>query len=720
MAINFDEKLNKIISLIENDGKKACKIIYVKGDFGVGKTELIYKALNSLFPNRNADVFFNFEHSSSIQYIYEFVANLLFAYKNPNDLDDTLNPTETLFYRNAFFDFLNKTYQIDERANFTAKNNNWLRSIPELLTDTDLKRVDYELKEDKSFSSFKKSELSLMFKSFELLTEAFLIDLLFKFYPNSEYTAPILPPAKPIKIVISLDDFDGYAGTVSYWLVNYLFKFCYKYNFFEFKNYDVNFFAKDKRISEYFDFRFIISGRDNFYRSSELDDFDIIEVFPFSPADVEAFLYKNNHKQVDDIKEIIKITKGNPYVLSLIAETISVGGLEGEDLLRVDQLATKKACRFLSEEQYDWLRCAAFIDEFDADALKYFPFIGAKAEYVFKFFSNAGDLCVKNDRNNKLNVNPNIKDFIVNTLTLESPTVAKELEKLADNYKHYSEFITYFEPKERVFIHKLAYFKRFDKIYSIQDLFGNDAATVRKVVENHPELFYEYPNYYIMNESAAEIILNLEKKSGREEYEEFNKRIIESWAKYSIDLLKNLESFEKQMKLENDEMLYSENKIVAINKEIEESALEISKADSKLSQLNAFADDYIKSSSGNTGYIYLGVGILLNIQFFFSKEPSGFKLALVLAGLFFLGFGGYKTFLKMKLKAKQPEFLLVSKEIHDLEGVRANLEHLQDIKIEEKRRLERKIKDLKLSTEQITKDSEIIKSKLEESFVREN
>ena len=288
-----------------------------------------------------------------------------------------------------------------------------------------------------------KGDRRLLLNPYESLSEAFFIDLIFKLYPskNENELFNILKTTKTAKkVFFIIDEYSPIAGTVNFWLTNYFLNYCFHKKFSEFISFDFSKSLPEIKISDLIDFSFIISSRENYLLKKDSQWIQFKEIIynqiiePFSESDIKNYIEQNNYKIDSSIRTISDISNGNPYLLLLWLEFYSIGKAEPDTSI-IYLKAAERINKYRDIEQTDWLRCASFLDDFDAMGLRCFPTIRKNYKKAFRYLSSSNELTFPSNKNeNVVFLNSYIRDIIFESTTIESKKLANEYENIASIY----------------------------------------------------------------------------------------------------------------------------------------------------------------------------------------------------------------------------------------------------------------------------------------------
>ncbi len=511
--------INDIIDFVDKQSEQS-ELLLINGCFGIGKSYILEHFKNELYNRNNNFVIYDYQHYKQNEYLHEFVYSFAMSCFEPTNID----PKETFINRNRFHELLYKFSNENKNIYNLIITFNKLKNLPQFITDSSVNFTFSELQNAKEYLS--KDEYDITFNNKELAAESFIVDLFYRHFDIG----------RPIKkhFLFIIDNYDSVAGTINDWIFNELINLlnCYFNNlkYFTSQNFP------NVKICELFNFKFIIASREYFEISSSNVKQTTITLKPFEKYDIIRYFLNKNIDIQESLDFIYSFTNGIPFLLNLVSEAVLLSDGEISDYSQIESIAVQRAFNYLTETQKDYLRAASFLDEFDEEALEFLPLIKNNYKKAYNFLYNSNEFCEK-IHNNKISVKKFIRYLIIRDLRNESPTTAKNFELISELYKNYNNLFKVFDPEERKIIRMLAYFKCFDKIFAIEEVFESDAAAARKIIDKYPILFVERNGLYFVEEKISNAVRSLEELSQTELYETTLPKIQSSWSKY-VDILK--------------------------------------------------------------------------------------------------------------------------------------------------------------------------------------
>jgi len=711
MNNSLTEYINQLNQFLESDDLEK-QLIYINGTFGIGKTHLIKNFIISL-ENPDCDIYY-FSLNTGIDYIHEFVYGL--AMSSISISEKKIDPQESFYNRNFFLNMLNQAYTIDKQLHKLIKQINRLRNVPNFLSFNHEKPGTNPLLEDKSF---KPDEIRLLFEPESLLAESFVVDLLHKYdeyFKQYNYKKP----EKPQKLLFVIDNYDRIAGSANNWLFKSLHKVVNQTKFGDFINFEVKQYPNDLKPSDYISIRFIIAGREELLPFDNSFQYDKIMIEPFSKFETIELFEKNNLNIKDNYKLIEKVSQGIPFVLVLFIEAFNIGDVEMQDLTNMEHLIALQLMNYLSPIEQDWLRAAVFLDEFDEHTLGYLPLIKEHSEFAFQFFGNSTFLATKL-ANDNISIKKNIRKFVKSLVTIESEVILEKFVEIAKQIKINNDLLNRFNPKERQIIFKLSLFKNFDKIYSIQDIFADDAGAVRRFIENHPQIFLQNKFTYSVRDDIVSSVFRLESLSQSDEYFNILNKINQLWERYRKNLNDSLLKINEQLGDISNEADELANKQIELSEKLDFEQKEKENHLQRISNFEKLTKEYEKDISISMFAIPAIISVILLWMLLLSKFnlSSTITYSLWSMSATLLGYAAFKISKYFIAKSKRLDYISNSSKLYahktlleDLEKKHKNSE--QEIKKNSERFT--KLQELK---EKLSEEINSIKQKFGEPFIRE-
>ncbi len=707
MMENYINKISQFLDFQANPSR----VLYLHGTFGVGKSHILDIAKKDL-PSDDNLIIFDYDHRHEIEYFHEFVYNL-FASQIKKELPARC---ETFENRNNFLNLLNNSYSLQKEMHHLIKKRNKLRNVPGFLAreNSDLSVPNLAEKYELS-----QSDSSLLFEPERFAAESFLIDLLATNY-NFSNSDQIELPTQPKNIIFIIDNYDKIAGSVNDWICNILLDKIYNQKLSEFKFYEITNFPEDAKAADFFDFKFLLAGRERFNCNIEYKCFNSLFIEKLRDPLVLKLLEESNIDASENLEAICQITQSLPFLVNLLADTLLQNNGSVDDLSALEDEALKRAINYLDISELSYLKSAAFFDDISAEALSFAPLIKDDAELAYKFIEASSEFS-ENSETDKVRIKPAFATLLKNSVWKTNPMLAENLETIAELYDTYADLMQNFLPEERETIRHLAFFKNFDRIFAIQEYFGDKAAGVRKIIDKYPTLFFDLTYSIRIEPDIAAFILQFEKATDPQNYSKHKEKVKEIWQTYvsqlDSDLAKikisfkeisdNIEELEKQDKISIEQM--KREKIEQNESQIESNLIKGSIDIYKI-------DNNIAWWALPLGISLLMVYLKITFEAFSHGVSNSFFVFFV---LLLFSFSGYRLFKFIKSKKRKNEHLTEVVRLNELEKRFVSSESLVN-SLKLKREIG--IESLRKYKEIITRlEAEIhsIKMKLKEPFVRE-
>ncbi len=700
--VNNLQAINNFANFTENSEK----ILFIEGAFGVGKSYLIENFRNELLNDAKDVILYDYNHNKQIYYLHEFVYSLSMSCTTLPAID----PRETYLNRNIFLERLNEAIGSNYKLYRQIKEINRLRNVPNFLatgSSADAKALQLQF-------GIQNEDASLLFRPFELSAESFIIDIL-QVHCQILSDAASLPQEKK-KLLFILDNCDAAAGSINHWLFHHLLQIFEHKAISDFSFFDTSGFLKGVTAADFIEIKIIISGREPLQPSEDYK-FTAIKIEPFSKDRIIKAFAASNIDVRANIDLVEKVTQGLPYIIGLVVEAIIMGKGEIRDFQQVERLAAARLMNYLSPEEQDYLRAVAFLQDFDGETLEFMPLVKKDATAAMNFFASCTNLIDKK-QSGKLAVKEELKQYITSSVQSESPKVAQSLEAIAYLYSDYDKIMKSFPSEERVFIRMLAYFNSFDKIFAIQSVFGENAATVRKIVDKYPSIFKEDNQIFKVSQTITKAVLELEEASQSELFEATQQKIRASWANYLAKLDKELESADAKLAdlLQDAELL--EKQDVSLFQEHKKLEAELDITQIKLSDAINLHQKYKMAANMPLLLIPFAIAIASIIEIFakFTNISQTVLLACAAAGAVF-GISRlwvYIKFLRGKGSVKEAAANRKNYEIAK-DNLSSNIKKI----ISDREALSAQLQTAAQLKDKLTRDVQSIKNKIKEPFVRE-
>ncbi|MCX6154353.1 MAG: hypothetical protein NT007_09340 [Candidatus Kapabacteria bacterium] len=587
------------------------KIFNIVGCFGLGKSYLTNELCDSLKQANQVDLFLflnTFEHTNSMTDLsFRLISGLI----DP-DGENLETEFECEFYSNLFYDKINTLSQSDQQVFNNIKKFNKPVSISEIgITHTLQKSIrNYE------FST--KTEERLFKRNGEVAVEALFIDLLTVFLNinHSESFPPAIGEEEKKRVFIILDNADSISGTLNEWIYSTFLTYLDK-KFFEYKSYSFEETGSNYSISDYLDIRMVLTSRQPI---AQLDDSIVCtcELKPFSEHEISDFLNKYQIKIDESFEFICDLTKGIPYILNLLSEYLNIGTLE-TDYTLIYYHAAEKILRDYDNDKKDWIRYAAFLNEFDEWGLRCFPSISDDYKKAFEILKR-DDFLTDKLENGKIKIKDILKDYICKSVLFSSYTVSAEIRKIADAYYGVDYILERFDNKQKEIFRKLAYFKQFDLEYSLEQFFADDAPDAIELIQSNKDLFVVESDVYSLSPELNDLFLKLNSLIDLDDYYSYLEKSETISNNIPLFNLSKLKEFESSLKNFESLKIDLNNKIEQTHSQVEilKNQINIFETDLKF---QTDRKDTIIGKKRTSNFLYYGFAAIISLVLsIFSKE----------------------------------------------------------------------------------------------------
>lgn len=692
--------VHDIVDII-NSQKEKHTVIFINGTFGSGKSFLLNELKNQVTNNYHNTIVYDYQHSKQIEYLHEFAYTLAMSCSNILSID----PEETFTQRNRFHNLLNYHRTNNPIIYKAIKEKYRLQNIPEFVCGknkgnhfSDILSTEKELSAD---------NFQFLCNSYEITAKSFVIDLF-----NNQID---LNNFQKKEFIFFIDNYDIAAGTINHWIFDYLLNLL-DANISEVFNNLTDF--SNNKIGDYLNIKFILASREHYQiqGNDRLSQYHF-KLSPLTKEEVLDFFFQKNIDIRNSIDFVYSYSKGNPFILSLVSEAVLLGDGEVSDYSQIESIVVQRAFNYLTEKQRDYLLSVSFFDSFDFETLEFLPLIKNNIEDAFCFLTNTYEFC-EQISNNKIKVKDEIRTFIVNNIRNETPQTAKSLEIIADLFNNYYTLFKTFEESERHFLRMLSYFKCFDKFFAIQYVFGDNAPTVRKIIDKYPVFFEEKNGLYFVNSKISQIVLSLEVYCGTELFETTNLKIREAWGKYLEQAQKELLAATNELEIltSNITDLYDkETEIKTQHSQLEANLFVIN---NEIAEIEALLEKYKHDSK--LIYILLPILIiifvlindiikLINIDFIFSL------FVVIIAGIVSLN----RIIVYLKIKKDKGSFQKIKKMLQDLIAQKENIQEKLEKLVEKKQEIINNINTFNSLITKFNQDISILNFKISNKFYYE-
>jgi hypothetical protein len=388
-----------------------------------------------------------------------------------------------------------------------------------------------------------------------VMCEALIVDLMNTFFPlpdeGDSLNYYLTKGGAPKKLIIIIDTFEKVTGLLNAWLLESFLPYLYQKRFGDFQSYRTSFLPEGTYVRDFFDVRIIIAGRERLSLTDQerrwdryRDTMQEMRVGPFTSDELKQYLKLNGVEVNGQVDQIMQMTQGLPYLVSLWVDA-SKAEAQGAERAFVNALAEQRIFWYKSPEQREWIRSAAFLDWFDADALQCFSPIGGQAQRAYEYLRNTSEVARPSSAQpGKFELHEIIRTALRESTLQESSDRALSYRESAAAFYDACDLLERFEPKERQLLRRLAYFARFDDA-AITEYFGGEAHLIRELIEKAPDLFSNDGGMFSLLPEPLRKLKRYNRCADNTTYQQYVDEVRELWARRREQLNNEIESMQE-------------------------------------------------------------------------------------------------------------------------------------------------------------------------------
>lgn len=377
-----------------------------------------------------------------------------------------------------------------------------------------------------------------------VVTEALLVDLMTTFYPLSNGTTleQRLAERGRRRILVAIDTFEKITSLVNPWLLESFLPYVHQKRFGDFQSYRTSHLPDHIPIREFFDIRLIVAGRERLSLTDQERRWDRYRdvmrehrVGPFTSDELAEFLMSYDFDPDEHLNTVMRLTQGLPYLASLWVDAANAeaSGAEGAFL---NALAEQRIFWYKTPEQREWIRAAAFLDWFDADALRCFAVIGDEAPRAFEYLRNSSEVARPSQQHpGKFELHEIIRLALRDATMQESGERAEDYREAAEAFHAAHDVLSRLGAEQRLLLRRLAYFARFDDI-AIERHFGGEAQKVRDLIGDARELVVDDGSMQTIEPDVRRRLARYNRCADRTRYRENLDELKRLWENRSSEL----------------------------------------------------------------------------------------------------------------------------------------------------------------------------------------
>lgn len=720
------EEIKKLLHHFKLDSaeKSAKSLFFISGTYGTGKSVFVDNLKKSLIENGLCDVYLSVENRSDLYFFADLPAALLKGSKRILT-GERFEPYETAEIQATYRELIAKLRETDTYLFEKAFKNGSLNSIIEKkIGDDSVDSFAFENGSiEKKLTDALKNPIyaQLLINHRRAATESFFVDLITQAFPidgaRQSFT-DFAQAGEKLKILVVFDNIDRAAGSAIEWLGGNFFNYAYVKTLGDFSSFEIPEADSKVRISDLLDIKAVFASREmaaSVVESVDNKSFSKRALYLKKTLRTDAQI-KNYFQEcgvkIDDYFDFLKeLTFGIPYLLSLWAEYVKVGAAEWDDLSIISNKAADSILKYKTEDQKDWVRCAAYLKEFDENGLRCFPIIGGKYKKAFKYLEACEEITQESASKNKIVVREEISFHICKSIQSRSEKIHKEFTKIAEIYRDVGPIFDILSQKEAEALRNLAYFERFDRDFALKAAFRSDADVVIDFVNNNPQLLIENEHTFSLRDEIAAPIRKFNRIIDLDKYEDKIDLIRRVWISYSNELKEKTTA----MKSEFSKL---KEKIDALEKEAESKFDELKKINNQ--RISAIIDSdvppkkYFMSKDGRLRLVSLALTFVFAALALFAPDFFGHNGESETSSIQI--FFGIITALFLFLTLFYERIV---RQISGKEESNAPTNFSEQMKILKKEidSIDAKLQSAKARAAEIDRELETISKKIEESFI---
>ncbi|GEM_PF-3385228 len=533
---------NKLLTVVDDitDKNKEIKISLLHGSFGIGKSEFIEEMVNELAIREFPDAFCSFNYHFDKTFLVDFLAAFDFTIPGSDTTNITYNFDECIYNRIHLRELLD-TVEISDKELYREILN---RLSPKYFhTDNSEELDDKTIEERLANILDKKGERRFLLRHNRVIAESLLVDLMNFFYPLNDkfklYSSYLSEIKSPVRIIIVQDNIDSLTYSILKWLNDDLLPLLINGKFGELISYNIDEELKDIEISKFFDFRFIISSRNDISKYSNFDFFTDNKVITQScelslMARNETKDYLLEHNINESFLDLFySYSSGLPFVIDLLADFEED---EINEVIRdsIYDIFTDKLLDGRSEHIVEAIKMSALNNDFDEDYLRCNRKIEDNHNKIYNYLQFTNDLYSL--ENGRLSLKEPIKKFLAMSLERNSKSNVIEYRNIAAVYNKTKLRYSKLSSEELNILRSLAYFNNFDTNYAINPAFDDKSEAAKSFIKSHKDLFIHNKHTLKLKDEERDILNAYNRIIDRQKYELKKQFIANIWKEREKEL----------------------------------------------------------------------------------------------------------------------------------------------------------------------------------------
>ncbi|MCX7879981.1 MAG: hypothetical protein N2517_04905 [Ignavibacteria bacterium] len=568
---------DKVYQLVfENAVNNGCPFICLQGTFGVGKSFLVSKLINDILSEKANTFVFFFDLNDTFQFC-NLYKSLRFK-TNISELEK-LNFEDLQFFSERFVEVLNELEGIDKNlSEFVASSYNFYDYLSlDYLGTNRLKELP-KLENTINLIFQKKSDRRVLLDFLDILVETLLI-------PFVSLAAEKRDSDKSINLYFIFDNYELSAASIDYWIVKHLYRYLSNLSLHNFKAYTVESPEVNIKLSDIFNFQFILTSRNNLTARKILncEPAEKLAIYTLAPlSKAETFDYSKRFSKEFDLEEVYKYTFGIPFILDLFFGEFDANlNRENENIFF--NILYEKIFERVPKILKDSIDFLSLLPKFGEEALRCIPMNLETYGSLFRYLKNESDLAEPIPNTNEFyKIRTHYSIIISMNLKKKEKEKFDLLNQLANDYTIAISPIELLTTYERKIIRNIAYFNEIDFGEVLETAFNEDYPDVINFVLSHKQLFIEKDGIFTLQPNLRENLIKLNKLLDNVRFEqktEFLNSIVVDFKEKTEKLLE-----ESQLKLVKDQKELDElkTKRQTLEKEVVELQKEILNAENSI------------------------------------------------------------------------------------------------------------------------------------------
>jgi hypothetical protein len=596
------EDYEYLVTQLKDDlNKNPRRIFYLNGIAGSGKSYVVDKLVNHIEESKFCDVLFKIDSGQGLDFLSEFFTRLCSTFVDYQQ-ERVLRTRET----QANYSWLFKVLELCKEQ--AGQNQEYFNSlVGEIRLKSKYQNLNKERKEY-PFEYEKPKDKDILFNQADFCTESFLVDMMTNFYPINKTTTleDYVNNPKPIKVIIILEDYYEISSSLNEFLIHTFFRTLYFKSYNDFKFYKPGKNNYNLAISNFFDFRFVISGREiiaehhlNRIKNEYSTFFHEILFSGLSKDELEEYLLMQNLEPEYFLDDFEEISQGNVLMVNQLVRSV-LSSKSTIDILSVYEAYENRLLNIYNEKEQSWIKAASFLEFIKPTTLRPFSEIAEDYQLAYDFIEKSTELHDYEEKikNEKLVLNKIVRDCLKDRFNVDFPQKAETYTKVATAISNMERPLQEMNNEEFEILRNLAYYNRFEPNFVQEEVFKELNVDIIELCAKHKYCFYTTKFTKSVRYEIAESLEVYNRNVDIDTFFEKRREVQSIWDDYQIYLDRqnqekmvergNLEEekdrkddekfeIEKELNLQNQKILKIKAKEAALRKRLKPYKYEIKK-----------------------------------------------------------------------------------------------------------------------------------------------